>query len=304
VDIDAELVEKAARHLAVAGATDVQLVAADGAHGHPPSAPYDRIVLTVGSDDVRPEWVAQLVPGGRLLLPLDVRGSQLSIALDLGDDGVLRSASVRSCAFIRLRGDGARPESLVRLAGSGIAVQAPDDGPDVDPVALGAALASPGELFPTPVPLGPIDVWDGFGLWLALTEPGACRLLVVQPVPALSDDLLPLGTTTGSVALRDPGVSAAGLAVVVRPRRPVERATGPGQVAVRAFGPAGRALAARLLDALDTWAVAGRPTGADWRVTVVPSGTAYPLDPLPPGTAVVAKRHCRLLLDMPAVPVR
>ena len=300
VDIDQELVEKAARHLATAGVTDVQLVAADGAHGHPPSAPYDRVVLTVGSDDVRPEWVAQLVPGGRLLLPLDVRGSQLSIALDLGDDGVLRSSSVRSCAFIRLRGDGARPESLVRLTGSGLAVQVPDDGPDADPVALGAALASPGEQFPTPVPLGPIDVWDGFGLWLALTEPGACRLLVIQAVPALSDDLLPLGATTGSVALRDPGVAAAGLAMVVRPRP-----AGPaGQVAVRAFGPAGRTLAARLLDALDRWVVAGRPTGADWRVIVVPSGTAYPLDPLPPGTAVVAKQHCRLLIDMPAVSVR
>src|SRR6201991_2103929 len=144
VDIDEVLVEKAARHLASAGVTDVGLVAADGAHGHPPSAPYHRIVLTVGSDDVRPEWVAQLAPGGRMLLPLDVRGSQLSIALDLGDDGVLRSSSVRRCAFIRLRGDGARPESLVRLAGSGLAVQAPDDGPDADPVALGTALASPG----------------------------------------------------------------------------------------------------------------------------------------------------------------
>ena len=41
------------------------LVAADGALGHPPGAPYDRIVLTVGSDDVRPEWLAQLEPAGR-----------------------------------------------------------------------------------------------------------------------------------------------------------------------------------------------------------------------------------------------
>ena len=61
--------------------------ARDGALGHPPGAPYDRIVLTVGSGDVRPEWIAQLAPGGRLLLPLALRGTQLSVALDLGGDG-------------------------------------------------------------------------------------------------------------------------------------------------------------------------------------------------------------------------
>ncbi|OLT13639.1 hypothetical protein BJF78_21640 [Pseudonocardia sp. CNS-139] len=104
VDIDEGLVGSAADHLAAAGVRDVELVAADGAFGHAPGAPYDRIVLTVGSDDVRPEWVAQLAPGGRLLLPLAVRGSQLSVAFDLGADGLLRSSSVRACAFIRLRG--------------------------------------------------------------------------------------------------------------------------------------------------------------------------------------------------------
>ena len=58
VDIDADLVDGAARHLAAAGVDGVELVCADGARGYPPAAPYDRIVLTVGSGDVRPEWVA------------------------------------------------------------------------------------------------------------------------------------------------------------------------------------------------------------------------------------------------------
>ena len=46
-------------------------------------------------------------PRGRLLLPLALRGTQLSVALDLGDDGMLRSATVHRCAFVRLRGMGA-----------------------------------------------------------------------------------------------------------------------------------------------------------------------------------------------------
>src|SRR5690349_7613317 len=57
VDIDADLVEGAGRHLAAAGVGGVELVCADGALGHPPGAPYDRIVLTVGSGVVRPEWI-------------------------------------------------------------------------------------------------------------------------------------------------------------------------------------------------------------------------------------------------------
>jgi protein-L-isoaspartate(D-aspartate) O-methyltransferase len=126
VDIDPDLVESAARHLADAGVDGVELVCADGALGFGPSAPYDRIVLTVGSGDVRPEWVAQLAPGGRLLLPLAVRGTQLSVALDLGADGVLRSDSASRCAFVRLRGVGAAAEPGVQV-GDELSVLPVDD---------------------------------------------------------------------------------------------------------------------------------------------------------------------------------
>ena len=80
VDIDDELVAGAARHLADAGVAGVEVHCADGARGYEPGAPYDRIVLTVGSGDVRPEWIAQLAPAGRLLLPLGLRGAQIGRA--------------------------------------------------------------------------------------------------------------------------------------------------------------------------------------------------------------------------------
>jgi protein-L-isoaspartate(D-aspartate) O-methyltransferase len=303
VDIDEDLVDRAAVHLAAVGARGVELVAADGALGHPPGAPYDRIVLTVGSDDVRPEWVAQLAPGGRLLLPLAVRGSQLSIALDLGADGVLRSDSVRSCAFIRLRGAGASTDASTRLDGVGLALQVPEDGPGADPAGVTAALAEPGALLPAPVPLGAADVWDGFGLWLALTEPGACRLLALEPETGLPDDLLPLGSTAGTMALStEAGERPPGLAAVVpEPGHPA--AQNPGAVAVRTFGPAGPTLATRLLDALDRWTAAGRPGASEWRMAVVPAGVDAAADPvLSPRASVVGKRHCRLVMDLPGVP--
>jgi protein-L-isoaspartate(D-aspartate) O-methyltransferase len=298
VDIDEELVERAAGHLASAGVEGVELVAADGALGHPPGAPYDRIVLTVGSDDVRPEWVAQLAPGGRLLLPLAVRGSQLSIALDLGADHVLRSASVRSCAFIRLRGEGASTDVIEHLDGVGLALNVAEDAPGPAAAAVTAALAQPGELVVSAVQLGAVDVWDGFGLWLALTEPGTCRLLATGADIGFPDDLLPLGATGGTVALAtEPGDPVPGLAVVV-PAPGQERRRGPGPVGVRAFGPGGAALAARLLAALERWAAAGSPEAMDWRFTVVPHSVGEP-EQEQPGACVVRKGHCQLRATLP-----
>jgi protein-L-isoaspartate(D-aspartate) O-methyltransferase len=150
-------------------------------------------------------------------------------------------------------------------------------------------LADPRERRAAPVPLGAVDVWDGFGLWLALTEPGAGRLLAAEPETGLPDDLFPLGSTGGTVAL----AAGDGVAAVVLAGPPGRR---PGAVAVREFGPGGAALGDRLLAALDDWAAAGCPGAADWRLTVVPAGVDAPVlaDP-----QVVVKKHCRVLAEHP-----
>ena len=79
IDIDQALVTRAAENLRSAAVDGVHVHCADGAVGYPPDAPYDRVVLTVGCPDVRTEWVSQLAPGGRLLLPLTLRGSACRI---------------------------------------------------------------------------------------------------------------------------------------------------------------------------------------------------------------------------------
>lgn len=277
IDIDADLVRTAAEHLASAGVTGVQLVVGDGALGHPPGAPYDRIVLTVGSADVRPEWTAQLVPGGRLLLPLDLRGSQVSVALDLGPDGVLRSRSLRSCGFIRLRGAAASGDAGVPLP-DGARLEVPADGRPVDAAAVTAARLRPGRPVPSPVPLRPADLWDGFGLWLALTEPGAARLVTGNEAADLHLVL----------------VDADGLAAVT----PAEVTT-----AVVPHGAAGDATAGRMLAALDAWRDAGAPDAADWTLTVHPR---TPSDEPGPGRVLLphARVDCALVGPSPVPPDR
>ena len=51
IDIDPDLVAGAAAHVAAAGGPDVRVICGDGALGHPAEAPYDRVVLTVGSGE-------------------------------------------------------------------------------------------------------------------------------------------------------------------------------------------------------------------------------------------------------------
>jgi protein-L-isoaspartate(D-aspartate) O-methyltransferase len=300
VDIDAELVDGAARHLAAAGVSDVELVCGDGALGYPPGMPYDRIILTVGSGEVRPEWVAQLAPGGRLRLPLALRGTQLSVALDLGTDGALRSASVHRCAFVRLRGVGAVSEAGTSVDG-GVTVM-PAEG-TVRPELVRAALSAPGGTRYLPGPLGAADLWDGFGMWLALTEPGACRLLARQadlddPDPGgFPDDLMPVRGCAASIGILADTAAGPGLAAVVLDPVADPGARGPWTVRVRAFGPAVDALTERLLAAAASWTDAGRPVPEDLRLTVVPRGVDVAAAD---AIAVVEQEHCRVLVHLAA----
>ena len=299
VDIDSELVEGADLHLAAAGVSDVELVCADGALGHPPGAPYDRIVLTVGSGDVRPEWIAQLAPGGRLLLPLALRGTQLSVALDLGDDGMLRSAlgppvrlrpAARRGRDARRRGrsvDGVSvlPADGRRPAGSGACgtgrsrcrrgtcrsrwarrTSGTGSGCGWRCASRGRAGSWPGRSIPTtPTSTG--------------SPPSCCRCAAARRASASS-------TTRRH---------APGLAVVVLDPAADPGSRGPWPVRVRAFGPAGDALADRLLAAAAAWVDAGRPTPEDVRLTVVPAG----LDAsVPDDVTVVEQEHCRVLVHL------
>ncbi|MGH3565051.1 MAG: methyltransferase domain-containing protein [Pseudonocardia sp.] len=70
IDIDPELVTAAATRLAQLDLAPT-LLARDGYHGLAEHGPYDRILATCSITHVPPEWIRQLVPGGRIVAPLD-----------------------------------------------------------------------------------------------------------------------------------------------------------------------------------------------------------------------------------------
>jgi len=94
LDIDQDLVDGARRHLSAAGIEGVTVVCADGANGWSEACPYDRIILTVGAWDLSPAWIDQLAGGGRLVLPLSVRGG---LYVSVTTSRACRSSAVGSC---------------------------------------------------------------------------------------------------------------------------------------------------------------------------------------------------------------
>ena len=190
VDIDANLVDRAREHLASAGYQDVTVVAADGAEGYPPGAPYDRVIATVGVSDLAPTWLDQAGPGARIVVPLDVRGSQLAVAFGRsGSGGYWVSRSIAPCGFMRMRGSLAGPERTVVLQ-PGLSVMLPDgltlaDGQEVDGAALAGFMDEPPAEFGTGVRTSSVQVFWGLGLWLATRDRRSCG--VAQERPARDD---------------------------------------------------------------------------------------------------------------------
>jgi protein-L-isoaspartate(D-aspartate) O-methyltransferase len=300
IDIDEDLVEAARDRLGAAGLGSVTAVCRDGGLGYPEHAPYDRIILTAGAWDIVPAWWEQLQPGGRLLLPLEVRGGvQKSVAFDRLD-GHLVSSSVKDCGFLALRGDFAKPQGRIPLGRDpGLSLHV-DDAGRVDPSAVYDTLSGPSADRSTGIRVSPGEVFfGGLALWLSLREPGFC---VLSAVGQMADRGIVPGVVEFTGEWRSCGTNGLmgddGLCVFARP--PDQDST-PGQpggphtfeLFVRSFG-SWNELAGRLVQQVKRWDDAGRPANDRLRLK------AYPLDAdyLPSTTEIVVrKRWTQLILD-------
>jgi protein-L-isoaspartate(D-aspartate) O-methyltransferase len=278
IDIDADTVAGAVRGLAAAGHPEVTVVCADGADGYLPAAPYDRIIATVGVWDLAPAWLDQLGPDGRIVVPLDLRGSQVAVALVRRDDHLASDSLVR-CGFMRLRGSLAGPEQPVSLdPATGLRLTLPQARP-VDAARLRAALDQ------TPqVRLTTVGLSDGrtMALWLGIADPRAVGLAdegggIAALEPALSHEY-GFRYTSG---LLD-GDSVALVA------RPPDDPHHPLQA--HGYGPRGAALADDLAAALSEWDGLGQPDAEQMHLRIYTDDRS--LDGV-----VVEKRFTRVVVD-------
>jgi protein-L-isoaspartate(D-aspartate) O-methyltransferase len=174
IDIDQDTVGEARAHLAAAGYPDVTVLCRDGAEGAAEHAPFDRLIATVGLSDLSPAWLAQLNPGARMVVPIEVRGPMLCVAFER-QDGYWASRSLEPCGFIKVRGALAGSSPDVMLA-EGLSLRLPARR-DVDAAGLVRALADgPASTLPTGVTAGTPTVMWGLYPWLCGGEPRACSL--------------------------------------------------------------------------------------------------------------------------------
>ncbi|HET9894941.1 MAG TPA: methyltransferase, FxLD system [Streptosporangiaceae bacterium] len=284
VDIDPYVTGRASRFLAGAGYGRVNVVlgdAEDGVSGH---APYDRIIVTAGSWDIPPAWIVQLAPGGRIVVPLRMRGLTRSVAFEY-TGGHLESQGHEMCGFVPMQGAGTRNERLVLLHDEDVGLRI-DDGQAVDAQGLRESLLRPrAEAWPG-VRFGGMEPFDGLYLWLATWLDGFGLLTRKKTDTArqLADPSSPIGTPT----LID------GPSFAYHTFRQLDAGADSYEFGVYAHGPDAARLADQMATLILDWDRGHRTATA--QIAAYPAGT--PDDQLP-GGHVIDKRHTRITISWP-----
>ena len=307
VDIDQDTVDNARAHLAAAGYEHVRVVCADGGFGYPEAAPYDRIILTVGAWDIAPAWREQLIPGGRLVLPLSIHSQQQSIAFEHVADH-LRSVSIAWCGFMVLRGAFAAPQTRVQLGSEpGLWLASEDQGRHT-PDAIHELLLGPGRDRSLPFRATQAELFEGLVSWLAWHDRRFCSLSAEGGLS--KEGIVPfLFGMPGKFRVTSGLAGDGGLCVLTLPPElvpsvdvaetpappPDEPPSEPQQIELllRSFGP-DDTLAEQLIEHADAWDRAGRPTLKNQHIRAYPLQSAY----IPtPNEAVLDKRWTRLVWE-------
>nr|WP_241841492.1 methyltransferase, FxLD system [Pseudofrankia sp. BMG5.36] len=281
VDIDPDVTDRARRCLAAAGYDQVRVVLADAEDGLPTSARYDVILVTAQAWDVPPAWTDQLVEGGRLVVPLRLRGLNRTVTFESRGDW-LESTSVLYSGFVSMRGIGAHDKPTLALDGERITLVFDDDLPD-SPDQLAGVLGTPrvdvdtGVIFPNRVS------FETLQLWLATAFDGYCHLAVDKEK---TPGLIPPPVGMGHAA-----VDGASLAYLGGDKIDDDWF----RFGVHGFGPEAATLAEAFAAQVRHWNHVHRD-GPGPRVTLHPRNTP---DSELPGGRVIDRRHSRIVLLWP-----
>jgi protein-L-isoaspartate(D-aspartate) O-methyltransferase len=103
VEIIEALASAAAERLVRLGYDNVTVRHADGYEGWAEHAPFDAIIVTAAAPHIPPPLVAQLKPGGRLVIPVGEPGCvQKLVLVEKSPDGSVTSRDILMVAFVPL----------------------------------------------------------------------------------------------------------------------------------------------------------------------------------------------------------
>jgi protein-L-isoaspartate(D-aspartate) O-methyltransferase len=268
LDLDADTVARARGALTTTGHSNVRVEQADALAGFGECAPYDRVIATVGLGDIPTAFWAQLKSGGRLVLPLALRGVMKSVAFRKDMRGRLVSTSLLPAMFMPFRGVAPLLLREVRLGPElGLYAWAVDTALDAD--ALYATLQrSDFEDIQTDLRVSRRDLRIGLNLWLRAHLPDFVQvhaegaLAESPPVPVFMRSLLAHPAMRDRVSV---GTWHAGELALLSTTSDVAETM---QIGVRAWG--GRRQAQRLIDSIQAWQQAGSPSDDDLQLQLIP----------------------------------
>ncbi|RMG21586.1 MAG: protein-L-isoaspartate(D-aspartate) O-methyltransferase [Deltaproteobacteria bacterium] len=102
IERSSALAEAAKARLEALGYDRVHVRAGDGAEGWPEAAPFDAILVTAHSPEIPPALVAQLAPGGRLVIPLGPPEAQRLESFVKNEEGTLHPETRIPVRFVPL----------------------------------------------------------------------------------------------------------------------------------------------------------------------------------------------------------
>jgi len=106
IEIIEPLARAAAERLRRLGFANVTVLHGDGYYGHPADAPYDAIIVTAAASHVPPPLIAQLVPGGRMVIPVGRTGwTQNLLLVEKDETGEVSTRNLLPVRFVPLTGE-------------------------------------------------------------------------------------------------------------------------------------------------------------------------------------------------------
>ena len=104
MEIIEALAQQAVKRLSRAGYTNVEVRVANGTHGLPEHAPFDKVMVTAAPDLIPPPLINQLKPGGRMVIPAGLSDNQQLILVEKSANGRLSTREILPVRFSQLEG--------------------------------------------------------------------------------------------------------------------------------------------------------------------------------------------------------
>jgi protein-L-isoaspartate(D-aspartate) O-methyltransferase len=106
IDIIEELALETRKRLGRLGYRNIEIGVGNGYYGWSEHAPFDKIIVTAAPDLIPPPLIAQLKPGGKIVIPTGIPDKQQLVVLEKSADGKLATREVLPVRFSELEEGG------------------------------------------------------------------------------------------------------------------------------------------------------------------------------------------------------